>query len=198
MGQHLKSPLNLALTETSFFGIASLGSAQCLLDCGRGVIDLVQCCGGVSSSALVAAVFLTAPEKTKDYLEELYGLVDVISPLPYGAVTPDFDLIERMRVILNDILPMNAHDKASAKLIVKGTELRLVEKYSPLTVHDVDQGSSSCLKTKGPKFFEVGEYCWQLGDEIEMTKFSTKEDLVEVKINSQILFICISVLLCRS
>lgn len=132
---------------------------------------------------MISQNIVVSPFSLKDYLEELYGLVDTISPLPYGAVTPDFDLIERMRVILNNILPINAHDKASTKLIVKGTELRLVDKYSPLTVHDVDQGSSSCLKTKGPKFFEVGENCWQLGDEIEMTKFSTKEDLVEVEIN---------------
>ena len=58
--------------------------------------------------------------------------------------------------------------------------LQVVEKYQTLTVHDVAQGTSSCVQTKGPKVFEVGNRCWNLGKEVELSNYASKEELVEV------------------
>nr|XP_054762142.1 patatin-like phospholipase domain-containing protein 4 [Lytechinus pictus] len=184
MTSHVSPPFNLSFTEASFFGLSNLGVSQCLLDHGSVVLSDMQAIGGSSSSAIIAAVILTAPEKLQDLLCGLYSIVDDISSLPYGAITPGFDFIGRLRALLTQLLPMNAHELASHKLFIQATELRLVDKYDPLTVHDVDQGTSSCVRTKGPKVFEVGDRVWSLGSEVQISSYSTREELIEVILGS--------------
>ena len=104
-----------------------------------------------------------------------------MSPLPNGAITPGFDLIGRLRALLDRLLPITAHQLASHKLFIKATELRLVDKYDALTVHDVDQGTSSCVRSKGPKVFEVGDRAWSLGAEVQISSYGSREELIEVK-----------------
>ncbi|XP_030845051.1 patatin-like phospholipase domain-containing protein 4 [Strongylocentrotus purpuratus] len=184
MTSHVSPPFNLSFTEASFFGLSNLGVAQCLLDHGTVVLSQMQAIGGSSSSAIIAAIIATAPEKLADLLYGLYDIVDEMSPLPNGAITPGFDFIGRLRVLLDRLLPMTAHQLASHKLFIKATELRLVDKYDALTVHDVDQGTSSCVRSKGPKVFEVGDRAWSLGAEVQISSYGSREELIEVILGS--------------
>ncbi|XP_072172246.1 patatin-like phospholipase domain-containing protein 4 [Diadema setosum] len=184
MTSHINPPFNLSFTEASFFGLGNLGVAQCLLDHGTPILSQMQAVGGASSSAVVAAVMATAPKKLAELLYGLYEIVDEISPLPFGAITPGFDFIGRLRALLERLLPPNAHELASNKLFVKATGLMMADKFSPLTVHDVDQGTSSCIRTKGPKIFEVGHRAWTLGHEMQISNFESREDLVETILGS--------------
>ncbi|XP_072046717.1 patatin-like phospholipase domain-containing protein 4 [Amphiura filiformis] len=180
MGEYLTQPYHLSFAGNSFMGITNLGSAQCLVDHGLGVLQKAQRIGATSSSAMIAAVLATAPNKLPDYLYLLFELIDEIATLPLGAISPGFDLIHRLRSILLKILPEDAHIKASQKLHLKATLLQAVDKYQTLAVQDVEQGTSSCVRTKGPKVFEIGNRCWSLGQEVELVSYASREDLIEV------------------
>ena len=125
----------------------------------------------------------------QDYLYLLYELIDEIATLPLGAITPGFDLIDRLRKIIHKILPGDAHRRANHKLYLRATSLHVQNKYQPLTTHDVDQGTSSSVRTRGPKLFEVGDRCWSLGDEVEISTYASNEELIEVSLTElRILF----------
>ncbi len=54
---------NVMFVGTSFMGIYNVGSAQCLLDHGKGVMDRTRCVGGTSAAAIIACLMLSAPER---------------------------------------------------------------------------------------------------------------------------------------
>ncbi len=103
-----------------------------------------------------------------------------MASLPLGAISQGFDLIDRLRNILTKILPEDAHTTASQKLHLRATLLEIVDKYHTLSLHDVEQGSSSAVRTKGPKVFKVGDRFWSLGQEIELVSYASRQDLIEV------------------
>lgn len=178
--EYLTPPYHLLFAGNSFMGIINIGSAQCLVDHGKALLQKAGCIGASSSSAIIAAVLATAPERLTDYLYLLYELIDEIATLPLGAITPGFDLIDRLRKIIHKILPGDAHRRANHKLYLRATSLHVQNKYQPLTTHDVDQGTSSSVRTRGPKLFEVGDRCWSLGDEVEISTYASNEELIEV------------------
>ncbi|XP_038054452.1 patatin-like phospholipase domain-containing protein 4 [Patiria miniata] len=180
MGEHLNPPFDLALAGSSFFGISNIGVAQCLSDHGASVLDNARHFGGVSSNALVAAVMATAPENLAKYLYALYDIVDEVAPLPFGALSQGFDFVDRLRRALSENLPSDAHEKATNRLHVKATALNQVDKYQSVSVHDVDQGTSSSIRTRGPKQFEIGDRCWKIGHEVEISSYESREELIEV------------------
>ncbi|XP_070554399.1 patatin-like phospholipase domain-containing protein 4 isoform X2 [Ptychodera flava] len=118
--------------------------------------------------------------KSENYQAALYDLVDKISRQPLGALTEGFDMVEHLRQILHQILPDDAHQKANGKLFVCCTQLVPVDQYAPLTVHDVEQGTSSSRFSKGPKRFQVGKYCWELGEQLIFSNFGDKNELIEI------------------
>ena len=58
-----ESSYNVMFTGTSFMGIYNVGSAQCLVDHGQGVIDRIRCVGGTSAGAITACLLLSSPER---------------------------------------------------------------------------------------------------------------------------------------
>ncbi|XP_033106128.1 patatin-like phospholipase domain-containing protein 4 [Anneissia japonica] len=176
----LQPPFNVCLNGSSFLGILTIGSAQCMLDHGQIIVGNTQCYAGSSSCSLVAAVMATAPENLPSLLNSLCSLADEVAPLSHGALSDGFDLIQKVRSILENVLPPNAHILATGKLRVKATRLQLVDKFTPLTVHDVDQGTSSSIFSKGPKVFEIGDRCWQVLGKEEFASFSSREEMIEV------------------
>ncbi|XP_022088317.1 patatin-like phospholipase domain-containing protein 4 [Acanthaster planci] len=180
MGEHLTPPFDLALAGSSFFGIRNVGVGQCLLDHGAVVLRHAEHFGGISSNALVAGVMATTPANLAKYLYALYDIVDEVAPLPFGALTPGFDFIDRLRSLLNENLPSDAHEKATNRLHVRATALSMIDKYDPVSVHDVDQGTSSSVRARGPKQFEIGDRCWKIGDEVEIASYRSREELIEV------------------
>ncbi|XP_033646069.1 patatin-like phospholipase domain-containing protein 4 [Asterias rubens] len=179
-GENLTAPFDLALDGSSFFGIRNIGVAQCLCDHGPIVLSNAQRYGGISSNALIAAVMATARENIPSYLYALYDIVDEVAPLPFGALSVGFDFIDRLRSALKANLPSDAHVKATDRLYVKATVLNIVDKYNSVSVHDVDQGTSSSIRTKGPKVFEIGDRCWKIGNEVEISRYESLEELIEV------------------
>ena len=45
------------------------------------------------------------------YLYAVYDIVDEVAPLPLGALSAEFDFIDRLRRALQEILPDDAHVK---------------------------------------------------------------------------------------
>ncbi|XP_077994970.1 patatin-like phospholipase domain-containing protein 4 [Glandiceps talaboti] len=180
MSEYLNPPFNCVFHGSSFLGVLNIGSAQCLLDHGSDIMRNVQAYGGMSSGALVAAVMATVPYKLMDFLAAIHNLVDELSSQPSGALTQGYDYLDFLRRALHDILPEDAHTKASGRLFVCFTELVPIDRYAPLTVHDVEQGTSSSRYSKGPKRFQVGENSWELGERRIVNNFTSKNELIEV------------------
>ncbi|XP_002735865.1 patatin-like phospholipase domain-containing protein 4 [Saccoglossus kowalevskii] len=179
MSEYLKPPFNVAFTGSSFMGALNAGSAQCLLDHGRDVSKDVQAYGGVSSGSLIAAIMAIAPNRLQDFLRSVHRMAEDISQLPSGALSKGYDMIVSLRNVLTELLPEDCHEKASGMLFLCFSELIPVDPYAPLTTHDVDQGTSSSVFTRGPKRFQVGPYYWQLGERMIASHYASKNELIE-------------------
>ncbi|XP_002735864.1 patatin-like phospholipase domain-containing protein 4 [Saccoglossus kowalevskii] len=170
---------NVVFSGTSFLGIYNIGSAQCLLDHAKNVLKKVQCYGGTSVGAIVAAMMLTSPEKLLVLMDDIFKLTQEIQSHPQGALTVGFDLTASLRTILDRELRSDAHQLCTDRLQLLIAELvptvRPVE-YKPPSVEETVHPRSQVQK---PKVFEVREQFWTLGNPTIITKFESREELIE-------------------
>ncbi|XP_044793138.2 patatin-like phospholipase domain-containing protein 4 isoform X4 [Bubalus bubalis] len=116
--------INLSFAACGFLGIYHLGAASALCNHGRKLLKDVKACAGASAGSLVASVLLTAPQKIEECNKFTYDFAEEIRRQSFGALTPGYDLMARLRSGVESILPANAHELAHGRLHVSITNTR--------------------------------------------------------------------------
>ncbi|XP_070564152.1 patatin-like phospholipase domain-containing protein 4 [Ptychodera flava] len=116
--------VNLAFGGGIFLGTYQLGVAKCLHAHGKALLDLVECYGGVSSGVIAAALLVVCPDKIGEYIAKVKDLSDKLRTK--GGISPELrpGLNDRLRSILQSIIPEDAHQKASGKLVISAMPFR--------------------------------------------------------------------------
>ncbi|XP_047570878.1 patatin-like phospholipase domain-containing protein 4 isoform X2 [Lutra lutra] len=121
--------INLSFAACGFLGIYHLGAASALCRHGQKLLKAVKAFAGASAGSLVATVLLTAPEKIEECNEFTYEFAEEIRRQSFGAVTPGYDFMARLRSGMELILPPNAHELAHSRLHVSITNTKTRENY---------------------------------------------------------------------
>ncbi|XP_025068754.1 patatin-like phospholipase domain-containing protein 4 isoform X3 [Alligator sinensis] len=121
--------LNLSFAACGFLGIYHLGAAAAFYRHGENLLKVVKAFAGASAGSLAATVLLTAPEKIEDCKEFTYNFAEETRKLDFGAVTPGYDFMKRLRGGIESILPSDAHERAGNRLYVSITNTKNGENY---------------------------------------------------------------------
>ncbi|XP_053436188.1 patatin-like phospholipase domain-containing protein 4 isoform X3 [Nycticebus coucang] len=121
--------INLSFAACGFLGIYHLGAASALCRHGRKLLKDVKAFAGASGGSLVASVLLTAPDKIENCTQFTYTFAEEIRRQSFGAVTPGYDFMARLRSRMELILPANAHELAQNRLHVSITNTKTRENY---------------------------------------------------------------------
>uniref|UniRef100_A0A8C3W120 Patatin like phospholipase domain containing 4 n=1 Tax=Catagonus wagneri TaxID=51154 RepID=A0A8C3W120_9CETA len=121
--------INLSFAACGFLGIYHLGAASALCKHGKKLLKDVQAFAGASAGSLVASVLLTAPEKIEECNEFTYNFAEETRRQSFGAVTPGYDFMARLRSGMESVLPPNAHELAHGRLHVSITSARTGRNY---------------------------------------------------------------------
>ncbi|XP_045712049.1 patatin-like phospholipase domain-containing protein 4 isoform X2 [Phyllostomus hastatus] len=119
--------INLSFAGCGFLGIYHLGAASALCKHGQKLLQNVKAFAGASAGSLAASVLLTAPEKIEECNEFTYQLAEEIRGQSFGAATPGYDFMARLRSGMESILPPDAHELAHHRLHVSITNTRTRE-----------------------------------------------------------------------
>ncbi|XP_015988085.2 patatin-like phospholipase domain-containing protein 4 isoform X1 [Rousettus aegyptiacus] len=111
-------PINLSFSACGFLGIYHLGAASALRRHGRKLLEDVEAFAGASGGSLVASVLLTAPEKIEECKEFVFAFAEETRSQVFGAVTPGYDFMARLRREVESVLPPDAHEQAHSRLHV--------------------------------------------------------------------------------
>ncbi|XP_055294234.1 patatin-like phospholipase domain-containing protein 4 [Moschus berezovskii] len=116
--------INLSFAACGFLGIYHLGAASALCKHGRKLMKDVNAFAGASAGSLVAAALLTAPQKIEECNKFTYDFAEEIRRQSFGALTPGYDFMARLRSGVESILPANAHELAHGRLYVSISNTR--------------------------------------------------------------------------
>ncbi|XP_061910077.1 patatin-like phospholipase domain-containing protein 4 isoform X1 [Entelurus aequoreus] len=116
--------VNLSFAACGFLGIYHLGAVEAFLRHGDKLLASLRTCAGTSSGALVAAVMLTAPDKVKHCKDFTYKLATNVRQQRFGAVTPGYNVLLKLREGIEEMLPADAHILASDRLHVSLTHFK--------------------------------------------------------------------------
>ncbi|XP_044526322.1 patatin-like phospholipase domain-containing protein 4 [Gracilinanus agilis] len=119
--------INLSFASCGFLGIYHLGAASAFYKHGKKLLKVVKAFAGASGGSLVATILLTAPEKIEECNEFTYNFAEEIRNQYFGAITPGYDFMARLRGGMETILPLNAHEIANTRLYVSITNARTRE-----------------------------------------------------------------------
>ncbi|CAM4438068.1 patatin-like phospholipase domain-containing protein 4 isoform X1 [Lepidochelys kempii] len=121
--------LNLSFAACGFLGIYHLGAASALCRHGKKLLKVVKAFAGASAGSLVATVLLTMPENIEECEVFTYNFAEEIRKLYFGAVTPGYDFMTRLRAGIESFLPSNAHEIAENRLFVSITNTKNGKNY---------------------------------------------------------------------
>ncbi|XP_057712058.1 patatin-like phospholipase domain-containing protein 4 isoform X1 [Corythoichthys intestinalis] len=116
--------VNLSFAACGFLGIYHLGAAGAFFRHGQKLLTCLKSCAGSSAGALVAAVILTAPDKVKHCEEFTYNFAEDVRQQRFGAITPGYNVLTKLREGIEEMLPVDAHSQASGRLYVSMTHFR--------------------------------------------------------------------------
>ncbi|XP_048653375.1 patatin-like phospholipase domain-containing protein 4 isoform X3 [Marmota marmota marmota] len=122
-------PINLSFAACGFLGIYHLGAASAFCRHGKRLLKDVKAFAGASAGSLVASVLLTAPEKIEECNRFTYQFAEETRKQSFGALTPGYDFMARLRSGVESILPPNAHELAHDRLYVSITNTRTRQNY---------------------------------------------------------------------
>ncbi|XP_034291685.1 patatin-like phospholipase domain-containing protein 4 isoform X3 [Pantherophis guttatus] len=133
-GRHLEMEakmkhLNLSFAASGFLGIYHLGAASAFCRHGKKLLKVVKAFAGASSGALTATVLLTVPESIEKCTNITYQLAEDTRRLYFGALTPGYDLMTKLRGYIDSILPPNAHEIAENRLFISVTSTKNGKNY---------------------------------------------------------------------
>ncbi|XP_071505021.1 patatin-like phospholipase domain-containing protein 4 [Diadema antillarum] len=172
----------LCFSGNSFLGLYDIGTAVCILDHGKRVVNEVASYGGVSAGVIAAAIMVSAPERLLQYFEAVTSLSTRIHSLPQGAMTPGFDLMQELRHILHTILKEDCHRVCSNRLHVPLQELVTTDDI-PVYMRRRDETLEQELQPLRPPvktdIVRLAGKDFKFGQKHVVTEFSTKAALIE-------------------
>ncbi|XP_007429414.1 patatin-like phospholipase domain-containing protein 4 isoform X2 [Python bivittatus] len=121
--------LNLSFAASGFLGIYHLGAASAFCRHGKKLLKVVKAFAGASSGALTATILLTVPGSIEECTNITYQLAADTRKLYFGALTPGYDLMTKLRDYIDSILPPNAHETAKNRLFVSVTSTKNGKNY---------------------------------------------------------------------
>ncbi|XP_043355823.1 patatin-like phospholipase domain-containing protein 4 isoform X2 [Dermochelys coriacea] len=121
--------LNLSFAACGFLGIYHLGAASALCRHGKKLLKVVKAFAGASAGSLVATVLLTMPENIEECEAFTYNFAEEIRKQYFGAATPGYDFMTRLRAGIESFLPSNAHEIAENRLYVSITNTKNGKNY---------------------------------------------------------------------
>ncbi|XP_065597372.1 patatin-like phospholipase domain-containing protein 4 isoform X1 [Cyrtonyx montezumae] len=121
--------VNLSFASCGFLGIYHLGAAAALYRHGKKLLKVVKDFAGASAGSLAATVLLAVPENIEKCQQFTYEFAEEVRKLDFGAVTPGYDFMKRLREGIESILPSNAHEIADSRLYVSVTNVRNGKNY---------------------------------------------------------------------
>ncbi|XP_045393528.1 patatin-like phospholipase domain-containing protein 4 isoform X1 [Lemur catta] len=127
--ESLGTMISVRLHTCGFLGVYHLGAASALCRRGQRLMKDVKAFAGASAGSLVASVLLTAPDKIEECNQFAYEFAEEIRRQSFGAVTPGYDFMARLRSGVESILPSNAHELAQNRLHVSITNSKTRENY---------------------------------------------------------------------
>ncbi|RUS71240.1 hypothetical protein EGW08_021005 [Elysia chlorotica] len=168
----LSGPLHLSFCGCGFVGMYHLGVVSCLLAHGDSFLERVEKVAGSSAGALMAAVMLCAPDRIEEVAEQLQSLARELRSRPLGALTPGYSFARALRLLLDDVLPEDAHVQVSGKLHVSLTAAggQGSDKAKKKTNNNSNNNSNNSNSSSS-------------NNEL-MTDFETREELVEALVAS--------------
>ncbi|KAI8498898.1 Patatin-like phospholipase domain-containing protein 4 [Branchiostoma belcheri] len=116
--------MNMTFAGCGFLGIYHLGVTSCLLKHGQALLSQVTCFAGASAGSLAAAMMVLGRDRLQYSLDFTYGVAAEIRDLPLGAFNPRFNMLEKLRHFLEEMLPSNAHELANHRLHIAVTRVR--------------------------------------------------------------------------
>ncbi|XP_006908228.2 patatin-like phospholipase domain-containing protein 4 isoform X1 [Pteropus alecto] len=120
-------PINLSFSACGFLAVYHLGAASALCRHGRKLLKDVKAFAGASAGSLVASVLLTAPEKIEECKEFVYAFAEETRGQVFGAATPGYDSMARLRSGMESLLPPDAHELAHSRLHVSVSDTKTRE-----------------------------------------------------------------------
>ncbi|XP_021266624.1 patatin-like phospholipase domain-containing protein 4 isoform X5 [Numida meleagris] len=121
--------VNLSFASCGFLGIYHLGAAAALYRHGKKLLKVVKDFAGASAGSLAATVLLAVPENIEKCQQFTYEFAEEVRKLDFGAATPGYDFMKRLREGIESILPSNAHEIAENRLYVSVTNVRNGKNY---------------------------------------------------------------------
>ncbi|NXY90941.1 PLPL4 protein, partial [Alcedo cyanopectus] len=116
--------INLSFAACGFLGVYHLGAAAAFRSHGKKLLKVVRAFAGASAGSLAAAVLLTVPENLETCKQFACGLAEEVRKLDFGALTPGYDFMARLREGMESILPPDAHEMAEGRLYVSVTNTK--------------------------------------------------------------------------
>ncbi|GFO22861.1 patatin-like phospholipase domain-containing protein 4 [Plakobranchus ocellatus] len=154
----MSGPLHLSFCGCGFIGMYHLGVVSCLLQRGETFLERVERVAGASGGALMAAIMLCVPDKIEEIGEQFQSLARELRSRPLGALTPGYSFARALRLLLDEVLPEDAHHLVSRKLYISLTA----------SASGGGGGGEGSGMEKGKK-----------KNNILMSEFETREDLIE-------------------
>uniref|UniRef100_A0A1I7ZCU5 PNPLA domain-containing protein n=1 Tax=Steinernema glaseri TaxID=37863 RepID=A0A1I7ZCU5_9BILA len=100
-------PVALSFSGCGFLGTYHFGVVICFQKHAKGLLSRCNKIAGASAGSLVSSLFLLAPDRMEEGLNNLYKLADELNALRFGALTPRFHLNERLTSIVHEYIPVN-------------------------------------------------------------------------------------------
>lgn len=117
-----ESTMNLSFCGSGFLGIYHIGVVKALSSHAPEFLSKMQRIGGASAGALIGAMLVCAPTKLATCMQFCLDLSDDVRKKRFGALTPNFNLLDSVRLFLEAQLPTDSFKKADGVLHISLTK----------------------------------------------------------------------------
>ncbi|KAI1730485.1 ion channel domain-containing protein [Ditylenchus destructor] len=113
--------LGLSFSGCGFLGSYHFGVMLCFQKHGKNLLSRITHFSGSSAGSLIAALIVLSPGYLQEGLNEMYDLAGELERLRFGAVTPGFNLANRLTGIVDRFIPENV-SAANGRLFISLTK----------------------------------------------------------------------------
>ncbi|GMR50714.1 hypothetical protein PMAYCL1PPCAC_20909, partial [Pristionchus mayeri] len=102
-----QADLGITFAGCGFLCTYHFGVIKCLMRNGKTLTSRIRRVSGASAGSLVAAMTVLSPDKLDESMEVIMAMADKIHSLPFGALTPGFNLGEQLVEVLGKFFPQD-------------------------------------------------------------------------------------------
>lgn len=115
-------PRAISFSGCGFLGVYHVGVLQCFQKYGKELLDKFTKFGGASAGSLAAVVLAVCPEKLSIGKSLVCGMAAEVRKHPLGLLTPGFHLSAHVKKMMEEVLPEDAHTKATGRVFISVTQ----------------------------------------------------------------------------